>query len=99
MTSLEDEALEGIREDLPQFGVQCDAFTGDGLLARPTYESASSLTNALRALEANVLSKTGVAIKLGGKTLHGEPAETWTASLSAHTRPASGHPIQELWNL
>ena len=56
MTSLEDEVLEAIREALPQFGVQCDALTGDGLLARPTYESASPLTNVLRAFEANVLS-------------------------------------------
>ena len=96
MTSLEDEVLEAIREALPQFGVQCDALTGDGLLARPIYESASPLPNVLRALEANVFDRTGVAIKLGGKTLHGEPAETWPASLSAHTRPASGHPHQEL---
>ena len=99
MTSLEDEVLEAIRESLPQFGVQCDALTGDGLLARPIYESASPLPNVLRALEANVLDRTGVAAKLGGKTLHGEPAETWPASLSAHTRPASGHPLQELWSL
>ena len=99
MTSLEDEVLEAIREALPQFGVQCDALTGDGLLARPIYESASPLPNVLRALEANVLDRTGVAVKLGGKTLHGEPAETWPASLSAHTRPASGHPLQELWSL
>ena len=99
MTSLEDEVLEAIREALPQFGVQCDALTGDGLLARPIYESASPFPNVLRALEANVLDRTGVAVKLGGKTLHGEPAETWPASLSAHTRPASGHPLQELWSL
>ena len=54
--SLEIEVLEAIREDLPQFGVQCDALTEDGLLARPTDESASPLTNVLRAFEANVLS-------------------------------------------
>ena len=88
--SLEIEVLEAIREDLPQFGVQCDALTEDGLLARPTDESASPLTN--------VLSKTGAAIKLGGQTLHGLPAETWPASFSAHTRPASGHLHQELLN-
>ena len=30
MTSLEDEVLEAMREDLPRFGVQCDALTGNG---------------------------------------------------------------------
>ena len=75
MTSLEDVALETMREDLARFGVQSDALKGDGLLARPTHESASPLRTVLRALVANVLSRTGVAVKLGGKTLLGEPAE------------------------
>ena len=96
MTSLEDEVLEAIRETLQQFGVQCDALTGDGLLARPIYESASPLPNVLRALEANVLDRTGVAVKLGGKTLRGEPANDWPVSRSAQTRPDRGQ-IQPQW--
>ena len=90
MTSLEDEVLEAMREDLPRFGLQCDALTGDGLLARPTHESASPLPMVLRALEASVLDKTGVAVKLGGKTLCGEPANDWPVSRSAQTRPDRG---------
>ena len=39
MTSLEDEVLEMMREDLARFGVQSDALKGDGLLARPTHTS------------------------------------------------------------
>ena len=77
MAWLEDEVLEAMREDLARFGVQSDALTGDGLLARPTHESASPLSTVLRALEASVLSKTGVVVKLGGKTLLGEPAKDW----------------------
>ena len=90
MTSLEDEVLEAMREDLARFGVQADALTGDGLLARPTHESASPLSTVLRALEASVLSKTGVAVKLGGKTLLGEPAKDWPYP-SCVQRPDSGH--------
>ena len=96
MTSLEDEVLEAMREELERFGVQCDALTGDGLLARPTHESASPLSTVLRALEATVLSKTGVAVKLGGKTLLGEPAEDWPHPLCAQ-RPDSGHPYSTMW--
>ena len=96
MASLEDEVLEAMREDLPRFGVQCDALTGDGLLARPTHESASPLPMVLRALEASVLDKTGVAVKLGGKTLRGEPANDWPVSRSAQTRPDRGQ-IQPQW--
>ena len=96
MTSLEDEVFEAMREDLPRFGVQCDALTGDGLLARPTHESASPLPMVLRALEASVLDKTGVAVKLGGKTLRGEPANDWPVSRSAQTRPDRGQ-IPPCW--
>ena len=74
MTSLEDEVLEAMRVALPQFGVQCDALTGDGLLARPTCEAATPLASVLRALEGEVLSRTGVAVKLAGKTLDGNAA-------------------------
>ena len=96
MASLEDEVLEAMREDLPRFGVQCDALTGDGLLARPTHESASPLPMVLRALEASVLDKTGVAVKLGGKTLCGEPANDWPVSRSAQARPDRGQ-IPPCW--
>ena len=87
MASLEGEVLEAMREDLLRFGVQCDAITGDGLLAKPTHESASPLRTVLLALETSVLSKTGVAVKLGGKALRGEPANDWPVSRSAQTRP------------
>ena len=97
MTSLEDEVLEAMREDLTRFGVQADALTGDGLLARPTHESASPLSTVLRALEASVLSKTGVAVKLGGKTLRGESAADWP-SPSCAPRPDSGHLHFPVWN-
>ena len=88
--------MEAMREDLPRFGVQCDALTGDGLLARPTHESASPLPTVLRALEASVLDETGVAVKLGGKTLRGEPANDWPVSRSAQTRPDRGQ-IPPCW--
>ena len=61
MTSLEDEVLEAMREELPKFGVQCDALTGDGLLARPTCEAATPMPVVLEALAGEVLSRTGVA--------------------------------------
>ena len=61
MTSLEDEVLEVMREELPKFGVQCDALTGDGLLARPTCEAATPMPVVLEALAGEVLSRTGVA--------------------------------------
>ena len=96
MTSLEDEVLEMMREDLARFGVQSDAFTGDGLLARPTHESASPLSTVLRALEASVLSKTGVAVKLGGKTLLGEPAKERPYPSCAQ-RPDRGHLLSLCW--
>ena len=64
--------LETIREALPRFGVQCDALTGDGLLARPASQSVSPLETVLRALEVEVLGRTGVPVKLGGKTLRGD---------------------------
>ena len=60
MTSLEDTVLETIREAWPRFDTQCDALTGDGLLARPASGSVSPLETVLRALEVEVLSKTGV---------------------------------------
>ena len=50
----------------------------------------------LRALEASVLDKTGVAVKLGGKTLRGEPANDWPVSRSAQTRPDRGQ-IPPCW--
>ena len=96
MTSLEDDVLEAMREDLARFGVQSDALTGDGLLARPTHESASSPRTVLRTLEASVLSKTGVAVKLGGKTLLGESAADWP-SPSCAQRPDSGHLHSPIW--
>ena len=45
MTSSEDEILEVMQESLPQLGAQCDALTGDGLLARPMHESAGPPRN------------------------------------------------------
>ena len=54
MTSYEAEILEVIRESLPQLGAQCDALTGDGLLARPMHESASPLETVLQVLQAEV---------------------------------------------
>ena len=90
MTSYEDEALESIREALPQLGARCDALTGDGLLARPMHESASPLETVLRVLEVEVLNKIGIPVSLAGKTLRGEPAKDWPTSLSA-PRPDSGH--------
>ena len=83
--------LETIREALPRFGVQCDALTGDGLLARPASESVGPLETDLRALEVEVLSNTGVSVKLGGKTLRGEAASEWPALYHGQTRPVSGH--------
>ena len=83
MTSLEDAVLEAMREVLPKFGVQCDALTGDGLLARPTCEAATPLPGVLEALEGEVLSKTGVAVKLDGKTLDGNRASEWPTRVSA----------------
>ena len=77
MTALEDDVLEAMREALPRFGVQCDALTGDGLMARPTCEAATPLEEVLRALEAEVLSRTGVAVRLAGKTLDGNAATEW----------------------
>ena len=77
MTSLEDEVLEVMREALPRFGLQCDYLTGDGLLARPTSEAATPMEAVLRALEAEVLSRTGVAVRLAGKTLDGNAATEW----------------------
>ena len=96
MTSLEDVALETMREDLARFGVQSDALTGDGLLARPTHESASPPSTVLRALETSVPSKTGVAVKLGGKTLLGESAADWP-SPSCAQRPDSEHLHSPIW--
>ena len=93
MTSSEDEILEVMRESLPQLGAQCDALTGDGLLARPMHESASPLETVLQVLQAEVLNTTGVPVSLAGKTLRGEPAKDWPTSLSA-PRPGSGHIFQ-----
>ena len=64
MTSYEDEALESIREALPQLGAQCDALTGDGLLVRPINESASPRETALRLPETEALSKTCILVTL-----------------------------------
>ena len=89
MTSLEDEVLEAMRVALPQFGVQCDALTGDGLLARPTCEAATPLAGVLRALEGEVLSRTGVAVKLAGKTLDGNKASEWPTRVHASSAPDS----------
>ena len=89
--------LEAMREDLPRFGVQCDALTGDGFLARPTDESASPIPVVLQALEARVLNKTGVAVSIGGKTLRGEPADSWPVSRCAQTSPGRGHQLPQPW--
>ena len=96
MASLEDEVLEAMREDLPRFGVQCNTLTGDGLLARPTHASACPLPTVRRALEASVLNKTGVAVKLRGRTPRGVPASDWPISRSAQTRPDRGQ-LQPHW--
>ena len=88
MTSLEDEVLEAMREALPRFGVQCDALTGDGLLARPTCEAATPMTDVLRALEAEVLSSTGVAVRIAGKTLDGNAATHWPTHVFSAMRAA-----------
>ena len=89
MTSLEDAVLEAMREALPKFGVQCDALTGDGLLARPICEAATPLPRVLEALETEVLSKTGVAVKLAGKTLDGNEATGWPTRVYASSAPDS----------
>ena len=94
MTSHEDEVLEVLRESLPLLGAQCDALTGDGLLARPMHESASPLETVLRVLEVEVLNKIGIPVSLAGKTLRGDPAKDWPTSLSA-PRPDSGHILPE----
>ena len=86
MTSSEDEILEVMRESLPQLGAQCDALTGDGLLARPMHESASPLETVLRVLEVEVLNKIGIPVSLAGKTLRGDPAKDWPTSLSARAK-------------
>ena len=91
MSSLEDTVPEIIRETLPRYGVQCDALTGDGLLARPASDSVSPLETVLQALEVEVLSRTGVPVNLGGKTLRGDAALEWPAPYHAQTRPVSGH--------
>ena len=90
MTALEDDVLEAMREVLPRFGVQCDALTGDGLLARPTSEAATPLTEVLRALEAEVLCRTGVAAKLAGKTLDGNAATGWPTRVCSASSATEG---------
>ena len=77
MTSLEDEVLEVMRKKLPDLGAECDALTGDGLLARPARTDAAPLPEALRALEAEVLAETGVQVTLTAKTLDGGAAVQW----------------------
>ena len=74
MTSLEDNVLEAIRAALPKFGVQCDALTGDGVLARPLLEAATPLPRVLKLVETEVLDRKGVAVVLAGKTLDGNVA-------------------------
>ena len=71
--------------------------TGDGLLARPASQSVSPLETVLRALEAEVLDRTGVPVKLGGKTLRGDAALEWPAPYHAQTRPVSGHSGLVVW--
>ena len=90
MASYEGEILEVTRESLPQLGAQCDALTGDGLLAGPMHESASPPETVLRVLEVEVLNKIGIPVSLAGKTLRGDPAKDWPTSLSA-PRPDRGH--------
>ena len=58
-------------------GMLGDRLLGDGLLARSTCEAATPLGEVLRALEAEVLSRTGVAVRLAGKTLDGNAATEW----------------------
>ena len=100
MTSLEDEVLEVMREELPKFGVQCDALTGDGLLARPTCEAATPMPEVLEALAGEVLSRTGVAVKLAGKTLDGNKATGWPTRVFATGAPDSsaGSRLAELYS-
>ena len=86
--------IQILRESLPLLGAQCDALTGDGLLARPMHESASPLETVLRVLEVEVLNKIGIPVSLAGKTLRGDPAKDWPTSLSA-PRPDSGHILPE----
>ena len=47
----------------------------------------------LRALEAEVLSRTGVAVKLGGKTLDGNVATEWPTRVY----DASRAPVDPWW--
>ena len=70
---------------------------GTVFLARPTDESASPLPVVLQALEARVLNKTGVAVSIGGKTLRGEPADSWPVSRCAQTSPGRGHQLPQPW--
>ena len=90
MTSLEDEALEAMRLALPQHGLQCDALTGDGLLVRQAEMLATPLEAVLRALEVEVLSRTGVAVTLSAKTLDGGQAKRWAGQPGAQQDPSVG---------
>ena len=62
----------------------------DGLLARPVSEAATPMEDVLRALEAEVLSRTGVPVVPAGKTLDGGTTTGWAESCYAPTRPDSG---------
>ena len=98
MTSLEDEVLEVMREALPKFGLECNALTGDGLPARPTSEAATPMPAVLEALVGEVLSRTGVAVKLAGKTLDGNKASEWPTRVfaSSASDSSAGFRLAEL---
>ena len=46
-------------------------------------ETASPLQTVLRGLEVEVLSKTGVAVALSGKTLKGDATREWVERVYA----------------
>ena len=44
-----------------------------------------------------MLNKGGVAVSIGGKTLRGEPADSWPVSRCAQTSPGRGHQLPQPW--
>ena len=77
MTSLEDDVLEAMREDLPRFGVQCDALTG---------------TNQSEGEHSPSLSHTRTLAlfhKVEGSLTHSKVGYTLTRSLTSQSRTQS----------
>ena len=64
-------------------------------MAHPTCEAATPMKDVLRALEAEVLSKIGAAVTLGGKTLNGNAATEWPTRVHSATSAWDG----SWWNV